>query len=119
MRSVGNGDSSDADRVFIGLRSMKISQSQACSVRLELSQDGLSGSETHRWPRCAGRLMMGFAGAQPILQVYRRAHPSTAPGLPFSTAKVFSVEILAFGSVTSEIARSRIVICLVSTSTLT
>ena len=39
-------------------------------------------------------------------------YASATPGRPLSTAKVLSVETLAFGSVTSESARIRVVICL-------
>jgi hypothetical protein len=46
-------------------------------------------------------------------------HASATPALPLSTANVFNVETLACGSVTSESARMRVVISLVSTSTLT
>lgn len=46
-------------------------------------------------------------------------YASVTPGLPFSTAKVFRVDTLAFGSATSEMTRSRVVIRLASTSTLT
>jgi hypothetical protein len=47
------------------------------------------------------------------------AHASATPGLPLSTANVFNVETLAFGSVTSESARMRVVISLVLRSMLT
>jgi hypothetical protein len=46
-------------------------------------------------------------------------HASATPGLPLSTANVFSVDTLACGSVTSEMTRMRVVISLGSRSTLT
>src|SRR5262249_20822362 len=92
------GDSSDADMAFIGPRSMKMFPLPACFAQFE-----------YCW--------MGFAkGSTPPTDY---CYAPTTPGLPFSTAKVFSVDTLAFGSVTSEMARRRVVICPASTSTLT
>lgn len=100
MRSGGNGGLSDADYAFIGRKLMGKSRSQACFAQLENAVGCVSLRSTH------------FTSPPTYAA-------SATPGLPFSTAKVFSVDTPAFGSVTSEITRSRVVICFASTSTLT
>src|SRR5215471_5740862 len=57
--SAANGDLSDADGGFIGLRSTRMSQSRACSARLSAARPRRNASKCHR-PRKIGASSNGY-----------------------------------------------------------
>jgi hypothetical protein len=81
---------------------------------------GTAGPSTRVSAEDGGGALSSLSMSLTLSPPYRPCpHPSATPGLPFSTANVFSVDTVALGSATSEMTRMRVVICFASTSTLT